>query len=53
MKLVRISLELELVFEPGDSTLERGITVGAGDLEGYFGGREDNPLRTCYENFVF
>jgi hypothetical protein len=41
----RIRLELESVFEPEDRALENGISVSAGNLRGYFEGREDNPLR--------
>ena len=48
----RIQLQLESVFEPSDEARERGVSIGAADLRGYFAGREDNPLRSCYECFV-
>ena len=48
----RIRLELERVFEPGDLRRERGLSIESSQLRGYFLGSEDNPLRSCYENFV-
>jgi hypothetical protein len=48
----RIRLDLVHVYEPYDTRLEMPLSVSAGDLVEYFAGREDNPLRTCYENFV-
>jgi hypothetical protein len=48
----RIRLELERVFEPGDIGRERGVSIDSSQLRGYFQGREDNPLRSCYESFV-
>jgi hypothetical protein len=52
MPMERIRLELENVFEPGDGAMERGLSIGSKQLRRYFVGREDNPLRTCYESFV-
>jgi hypothetical protein len=48
----RIRLDLVHVYEPYDERLEAPLSVSAVDLVKYFAGREDNPLRTCYENFV-
>jgi len=48
----RISLELERCFEPGDGPGGREVSIGSRDLRRFFKGREDNPLRTCYESFV-
>jgi F-box-like len=48
----RIRLELQMVFEPGDVERERGISIESSQLRGYFEGMEDNPLRSCYENFA-
>jgi hypothetical protein len=48
----RVRLELERVFEPGDIGRERGVSIDSSQLRGYFQGREDNPLRSCYESFV-
>jgi hypothetical protein len=53
MPMERIQLDLEQVFEPEDILLEAPLTIKAGDLTAYFEGREENPLSTCYENFVF
>jgi len=52
MPMERMQLDLEHVFEPFDELLEVPLTVRAGDLRAYFGGREGNPLRACYESFV-
>ena len=52
MPMERIRMELEGVFEPGDGGITRAITIGSEQLRGYFLGKEDNPLRSCYENFV-
>lgn len=48
----RIRLDLVHVYEPYDERFEMPLGISAGDLVEYFAGREDNPLRTCYENFV-
>jgi hypothetical protein len=48
----RIRLDLVHVYEPYDERLEVPLSISAGDLAEYFAGREDNPLRICYENFV-
>lgn len=40
------------MFEPGDIGRERGVSIDSSQLRGYFQGREDNPLRSCYESFA-
>jgi hypothetical protein len=52
MPMERIRLELECVCEPSDGGIERRLSIGSEHLRGYFLGKEDNPLRSCYENFV-
>ena len=52
MPMERVRMELESVFEPGDGGIPRAVTIGSKHLRGYFVGKEDNPLRSCYKNFV-
>jgi hypothetical protein len=52
MPMERIRLELECVCEPSDGGIERRLSIGSEHLRGYFLGKEDNPLRSCYENFI-
>ncbi|KAE9380083.1 hypothetical protein N431DRAFT_394587 [Stipitochalara longipes BDJ] len=52
MPMERIRMELEGVFEPSDGGMERALSIGSTQMRGYFLGMEDNPLRSCYENFV-
>jgi hypothetical protein len=52
MPLERIIIDLDQVFEPSDRLLEVPIVISTTDLKEYFAGREENPLRTCYETFT-
>ena len=47
-----IALNLQRVFEPWDESLEWPITMPSVELADYFAGKEDNPLLTCYDQFL-
>jgi hypothetical protein len=52
MPMERIQLHLNHVFEPWDGGLDDPLTVKPDELRGFFGGREENPLRDSYESFI-